>query len=370
MALKPLHLFLASVFVVQLAHGQALPSISSPRYPPASLPTPAAEAPAHVLLRASPEQVKREQRAAAKPTAPYDATMPSEFMVKVAVSDSSTTYLVFPEGVSLVDVGMLNNYLVKIENNAVFVRARRQGAPPTPIMVRHGSRYWLGQIVYVKNPVMMLYDFQKGGNMAPNGDGTYGPRHYGAARYEAAPYRYLGETPPPGEQPSTGPQMPDNELALDKESDKKAVVDSRLNLLNRQGEDHHAVAVLDNDLVLSLANVRNDKDFTYFRFKLVNGTAIDYNVDFCDFQLVENSEGRLFSKKKNEAHRPLVAVGGRPNQTIPGNSTGYLLYAVPLFAATNQGHLAVLLREKFGARALALNLPSRLINQAPTLRLN
>ena len=369
MRLRPIYFLLTGCLAAQLAHGQALPSISSPRYPPAAVPVPP-EAEKPVLLRASPEQIKRELRAAAKPTAPYDATMPSEFMVKVAVSDSSTTYLVFPEGVSLVDVGMLNNYLVKIENNAVFVRARRQGAPPTPIMVRHGSRYWLGQIVYVKSPVMMLYDFQKGGNMAPNGDGTYGPRHYGQARYEPTPYRYLGETPAPGGESATGPQMPENELALDKDAEKKSQVDSRLNLLNRQGEDHHAVAVLDNDLVLSLANVRNDKDFTYFRFKLVNGTAIDYNVDFCDFQLVENSQGRMFSKKKNEAHRPLVAVGGRPNQTIVGNSTGYLLYAVPLFAATNQGHLAVLLREKFGARALALDLPSRLINQAPTLHLN
>ncbi|QKG59059.1 DUF4138 domain-containing protein (plasmid) [Hymenobacter sp. BRD128] len=361
-------LLLAAALATQFAYGQALPSISSPRYPPATVSAPAPPAP--VLLRPSPEQLKREQRGLAKPTAPYDATMPSDMMVKVAVSDSSTTYLVFPEGVSLVDVGMLNNYLVKIENNAVFVRARRPGAPPTPIMVRHGARYWLGQIVYVKSPVMMLYDFQKGGNMAPNGDGTYGPRHYGQARYEPGPYSYLGQTPAPGGEGASGPQMPENELALDKEAEKKVRVDSRLSLLNRQGEDHHAVAVLDNDLVLSLANVRNDKDFTYFRFKLVNGTAIDYNVDFCDFQLVENSQGRLFSKKKNEARRALVAVGGRPNQTIAGNTTGYLLYAVPLFAATNQGHLAVLLREKFGARALALNLPSRLINQAPSLRLN
>lgn len=353
--------------VTRLAGAQALPAIASPRFPAAS-PRTAPEIPV-LLLRTAPEQLKRAARVAARPSAPYEATLPSDMMVRVAVSDSSTTYLVFPEGVSLVDVGMLNNYLVKIEANAVFVRARRRGAPPTPIMVRHGSRYWLGQIVYVKDPVMMLYDFQKGGNMAPNGDGTYGPRHVGQARYEPAPYGYLGETPPPGAA-DAGPQMPENELALDKEADKKVQVDQRLNLLNRQGEDHHAVAVLDNDLVLSLANVRNDKDFTYFRFKLVNATAIDYNVDFCDFQLVENSQGRLFSKKKNEARRPLVAVGGRPNQTITGNSTGYLLYAVPLFAATNQGHLAVLLREKFGARALALDLPSRLINQAPILRLN
>lgn len=369
MTLRFWHFFALAQLLAQLAGAQALPTISSQHYPPATVPAlkPATQP---ELLRASPEQQKRAARTLARPSAPYEATMPSDFMVRVAVSDSSTTYLVFPEQVTLVDIGMLNNYLVKIENNAVFVRARKNSAPPTPILVRHGARYWLGQLVFVHDPVMMLYDFQKGGNMAPNGDGTYGPGRVGQARYEPSPYRYLGETPPPGSSSSSGPQMPENELALDREADKKALVDTRLNLLNRQGEDHHAVAVLDNDLVLSLANVRNDKDFTYFRFKLVNGTAIDYNVDFCDFQLVENSSGRFLGKKKNEARRSLVAVGGRPNQTIPGNSTGYLLYAVPLFAATNQGHLAVLLREKFGARALALNLPSRLINQAPALRYN
>ena len=259
-------------------------------------------------------------------------------LLDVAVSDSSTTYLVFSGPVSLVDVGMANNYLVKIEANAVFVRARRKSAPPTPMLIRFGSKYWMGRLVYVNRPVLQLYDFQKDGALGmSNGTG------------------------------SAAGSAPENELALDKEREKKAAVESKLGKLRKSKEEHQAVAVVDNDLVLSLANVRNDKDFTYLRFKVINHSAIDYNVDFTDFQLVENAQKKFLAKKKNEARRPLAPSGGLANQVVSGRTTGYLTYAIPLYAATDRGYLEVTLRELNGARVLVLPVPSRVINRASTI---
>lgn len=270
--------------------------------------------------------------AAAPPAAPA--------LLDVAVSDSSTTYLVFGGPVSLVDVGMANNYLVKIEANAVFVRARRKSAPPTPILIRYGSKYWMGRLVYVNRPVLQLYDFQKDGALSVS-SGTSEGTAAGAA--------------------------PENELALDKEREKKAAVEGKLSQLRKTREEHQAVAVVDNDLVLSLANVRNDKDFTYLRFKVINHSAIDYNVDFTDFQLVENAHKKFLARKKNEARRPLAPSGGLANQVVTGRTTGYLTYAIPLYAATDRGYLEVTLRELNGARVLVLPVPSRVINRASTI---
>ncbi|GAC1605872.1 MAG: hypothetical protein NVS3B25_35190 [Hymenobacter sp.] len=264
--------------------------------------------------------------------------MATDNLLDVAVSDSSTTYLVFGGPVSLVDVGMANNYLVKIETNAVFVRARRRNPPPTPILVRYGSHYWMGHLVYTGRPVLQLYDFQKDGALSINGKSAS----------------------------STG-AAPENELALDKEREKKAVVEGKLSKLRKAREEHQAVAVVDNDLVLSLANVRNDKDFTYLRFKVINKTNIDYNVDFTDFQLVENAQKKFLARKKHEARRPLAPSGGGPNQVITGRTTGYLTYAIPLYAATERGYLEVTLRELNGARVLVLPVPSRVINRAATI---
>lgn len=259
-------------------------------------------------------------------------------LLDVAVSDSSTTYLVFSGPVSLVDVGMANNYLVKIEANAVFVRARRKSAPPTPMLIRFGSKYWMGRLVYVNRPVLQLYDFQKDGALGlSSGAGSV-----------------------------TG-SAPENELALDKEREKKAAVEGKLSALRKSKEEHQAVAVVDNDLVLSLANVRNDRDFTYLRFKVINHSAIDYNVDFTDFQLVENAQKKFLAKKKNEARRPLAPSGGGTNQVVSGRTTGYLTYAIPLYAATDRGYLEVTLRELNGARVLVLPVPSRVINRASTI---
>jgi len=160
---------------------------------------------------------------------------------------------------------------------------------------------------------------------------------------------------------------PENELALDKERDKKAAVEGKLSKLRKVREEHQAVAVVDNDLVLSLANVRNDKDFTYLRFKVINHSAIDYNVDFTDFQLVENAHQKFLARKKNEARRPLAPSGGLANQVVSGRTTGYLTYAIPLYAATDRGYLEVTLRELNGARVLVLPVPSRVINRASTI---
>ena len=251
----------------------------------------------------------------------------------MAVSDSSTTYLVFGGPVSLVDVGMAGNYLVKIEANAVFVRAKRKNAPPTPMLIRYGSKYWMGRLVYVNRPVLQLYDFQKDGALGMNNNSSAGA-------------------------------VPENQLAMDKEQELKSDVEGKLTKLRQAKEEHQAVAVIDNDLVLSLANVRNDKEFTYLRFKVINHSAIDYNVDFTDFQLVENAQKKFLAKKKNEARRPLAPSGGAANQTITGRTTGYLTYAIPLYAATERGYLEVTLRELNGARVLVLPVPSRVINRA------
>ncbi|RYU84858.1 DUF4138 domain-containing protein [Hymenobacter persicinus] len=276
--------------------------------------------------------------AAQSSTSPAAAVVAADNLLDVAVSDSSTTYLVFGGPVSLVDVGMAGNYLVKIEANAVFVRAKRKHAPPTPMLIRYGSKYWMGRLVYVNRPVLQLYDFQKDGALSINGKSA----------------------------PSTG-AAPENELALDKEREKKAVVEGKLQTLRKAREEHQAVAVVDNDLVLSLANVRNDKDFTYLRFKVINKTNIDYNVDFTDFQLVENAQKKFLARKKNEARRPLAPSGGGANQVITGRTTGYLTYAIPLYAATERGYLEVTLRELNGARVLVLPVPSRVINRASTI---
>lgn len=307
-------------------------------------------------ISAQPTTAEQPPAAILRPATPAAA---APALLDVAVSDSSTTYLVFGGPVSLVDVGMANNYLVKIEANAVFVRARRKATPPTPLLIRYGSRYWLGRLVYVDRPVLQLYDFQKDGALG-TALGTTTGTTTGNATGNA-----LGAAP--GGDGSTAGAAPGNELALDKARTKKAAVEGKLTALRQVREEHQAVAVVDNDLVLSLANVRNDKDFTYLRFKVINHSAIDYNVDFTDFQLVENAKKKFLAKKKNEARRPLAPSGGRANQTVTGRTTGYLTYAIPLYAATDRGYLEVTLRELNGARVLVLPVPSRVINRAATI---
>lgn len=349
---------------------------------PVALPATAATTAADV----SPAFVPRhrtlppERLASPPPRTPFGAT---PTLLDVAVSDSSTTYLVFPGAVSLVDVGMLNNYLIKIEATSVFIRARKKSTPPTPVMVRYGNKYWMGRLVNVQRPVLMLYDFTKPGALAPpvptqvkpgemlGPDAIVGPNLENLNELDA---QDVADSNQPGLQTATGAVLqrtspgvgPDNELAIDRAPTAKDRLNARLRTLDKEAIQLHSVATVDNRLSFSLVNVRNDKQFTYLRFQLVNHSSIDYQVDFADFTLVENDKKKFLGKKRNEARRPMMPAASRANQRIPANSTGFLHYAVPLYAASNQGHLAVGVRELSGARAIALKIPSRVINTAPT----
>jgi len=356
---------------------------------PATLPAPQASAAPVAVTDADVSKafvprhraLPKERLATPPPRTPFGAT---PTLLDVAVSDSSTTYLVFPGAVSLVDVGMLNNYLIKIEATSVFIRARKKNTPPTPVMVRYGNKYWMGRLVNVQRPVLMLYDFTKPGALTPpetkaqvkpgemlGPDAIVGPD---LENLEGIDAEDVSESNKAGLQTSTGTVLqrtspgvgPDNELAIDRAPSAKERLNARLRTLGKEKAELHSVATVDNRMSFSLVNVRNDKQFTYLRFQLVNNSSIDYQVDFADFTLVENDKKRFLGKKRNEARRPMMPAAGRANQRIPANSTGFLYYAVPLYAATNEGHLAVGVRELSGARAISLKIPSRVINTAPT----
>ncbi len=355
----------------------------------AARPVPADATTADVSRAFVPKRrnLPQERLVTPPPRTPFGAT---PTLLDVAVSDSSTTYLVFPGAVSLVDVGMLNNYLIKIEATSVFIRARKKSTPPTPVMVRYGNKYWMGRLVTVQRPVLMLYDFTKPGALVPpeakapvkpgemlGPDAIVGPsldRPSLDGVNAEIDAEDVADSNLSGLQTSTGTVLqrtspgvgPDNELAIDRAPTAKERLNARLRTLGKEDVRLHAVATVDNYLSFSLVNVRNDKQFTYLRFQLVNKSSIDYQVDFADFTLVENDKKRFMGKKRNEARRPMMPAAGRANQRVPANSRGFLYYAVPLYAATNEGHLAVGVRELSGARAIALKIPSRVINTAPT----
>lgn len=354
---------------------------------PSTAPTSqTATVPAPIMAPATAKPIRRRgitrpfppERLATPPArTPFGAT---PTLLDVAVSDSSTTYLVFPGVVSLVDVGMLNNYLIKIEGTSVFVRARSKTGPPTPVMVRYGNKYWMGRLVTVQRPVLTLYDFTKPGALVPpekavvTPGAMLGPDAILGPSLEGIDAADVVNANSGGLQTSTGAVLqgtssgvgPDNELALDRSLSAKDRLGARLRQLNYDRPRLHSVAYVKNRLNFSLINVRNDKQFTYLRFQLVNHSSIDYQVDFADFTLVENDKKRFLGKKRNEARRPMMPAASRANQRIAANSTGYLYYAIPLFAATDEGHLAVGVRELSGARAIALNIASRIINTAQT----
>jgi hypothetical protein len=238
------------------------------------------------------------------------------------VTHSATTYLLFASEVTLVDIGQKGEYVSSIEGKCVFVKAAKDGAAPTSILVQHGNEYFVALLAYKKLSSHFLYDYRK----------------------KASP-----------------------EIALQKESKHDETVDiekvrqhfiSFQNLpqgirRKRTGKDH---------LQLSLTHLANDKGATYLNFTLRNGSTIDYQIDMVSFERSEKRGKRFSSNNVNlEFVEPILCSS---TQAIEAKCKEALQFAIPLYALRARSHMIVTLREKNGSRMLSLKIPARYINRA------
>ncbi|WP_224995068.1 DUF4138 domain-containing protein [Cesiribacter sp. SM1] len=236
----------------------------------------------------------------------------------VFVSDTETTYLIFPEEVQLVDIGRTGEYFARIEGKSVFLKARSKTSGPTNIFVRFGGAYYTARIAFALVPAQSLYDFSK--------------------------------QPAAGQEPSGG--SPVAAVLLEKLAQQEAVMQNRS---LRQRARH--------GLALRLMHLQNDRQLLLLGMCLANNSSIDYRLDFVGFSFQEK-RGKLFSRN-NSYRKEVRPVAEIVPQRISALEQGSLYYALPLFAMTRRGRLEILIREQEGARLLRIKVPARLINKAP-----
>lgn len=236
----------------------------------------------------------------------------------VFVSDTETTYLIFPEEVQLVDIGRTGDYYARIEGKSVFLKARSKASGPTNLFVRFGEAYYTARIVFALLPVQSLYDFNK--------------------------------------QPNPGQQSPGSSLAAAVILDK--LVQQEAGMQGKSLRQHAR-----HGMNLRLTHLQNDRQQLLLGMHLANSSSINYRLDFVGFSFQEK-RGKLFSRN-NSYRKEVRPIAEIVPQHIPALEEGLLYYALPLFAMTRRGRLEILIREQEGARLLRIRVPARLINKAP-----
>jgi hypothetical protein len=243
------------------------------------------------------------------------------------ISRDATTYLLFAEQVSLVDIGSRGEYLSRIEGKCVFVKAVKEEAAPTSILVVHGEEYFVAVLAYKPFNSKFLYDYSN-----KLDTGKISPKNTGSATID-----------------------------MDK-------VKKHFDIFHKLPQAASRKTARKNHLQLSLIRLQNDKQATYLSFTLHNGSSINYEIDLITFER-KQKRGKRFSQNNvnSEFIAPLLSS---PIKVIAAKGKQPLHFALPLYALSAGSFVKLSLREKNGSRLLSLKLPTRYINQAPIFNPN
>lgn len=258
----------------------------------------------------------------------------------IYVSELMTTAMIFPEPLSLVDLGS-GAFQASTHDKVLLLKAvaNSYGILPTTLFIRFGSEgYFQGFIAYQAKPQEPFYDWRK---IEPG-------------------------SPLKKEKPAKK-----SALALKKEKeDSKLGVSQQdssllkgLNYLRSRDREYLSIRKIKDGVELSLSNIYHDSSRTYFALKLENNSSIPFYLNSVDIQLREPVK----KKSLRDMVLPLEPeFESLPDKVDPYNSQ--MLYFVSTHRpAPKKARLEFAVREEKGTRALGISIPYTEILKAPLM---
>lgn len=256
----------------------------------------------------------------------------------IRVNRTTTTYLIFPSKVSLVDISP--EYLVKIESeNIVFVRPRTSSARSTPILVRTSNNTYLGYLSVSSNLPPAFVEISKL-HRPPMNDSK-------------------------GQETSTiakpdSPSGADNDLVLDSispEVDK--LLQFRMDTL-LSGRPKSYAQERNSGILVALTHLLHDSVNTYVQLSITNKTAMPYLLDQVSFWYQNQARKQKGVYLDGETY-PMEPVFEEAPERIETNQRVRLRFVLPQFAPQSRSQFVINVREKSGTRNVTLNLPMRTV---------
>lgn len=241
----------------------------------------------------------------------------------IYVNTELNSYVVMDEPITIVDLGTATDYGAKIENNVVFLKALKPGAPGTTLFISAGNKVFAGIIQYKKNNRHFLYDLRE---RTLNAAATFSREHY----------------------------VPEVDIRL---------IRDRLFSLDNNNPKAQEISTTKNRVVWSLVNLKTDPSAIYLKLRLENQTALVYRVESISIENAEHYRKRVLSRKKVTLLPVKPLIEGNISDVKPYASHDFYL-ALPTYAVGKQGSVLVTIRESTGVRALQLEIPPQLIDKA------
>ncbi|XAZ82118.1 hypothetical protein A6C57_28140 (plasmid) [Fibrella sp. ES10-3-2-2] len=285
----------------------------------------------------------------------------------IRVNKLTTTYLIFPGKVSMVDISP--EYLIKIESgNIVFVRPRLTTARKTPIFVRTDNATYLGYLTVSGKMPPAFVEVSKLLN-APTKPADRLPNNSTAIAAGRGPLATPVASPTPS--PYNGPLLASlNPLAgvrtgeEERPATEKGVVRSVKSLLQIRMDSllsgpatHHDVE-RNSGISVRLTHLVHDTANTYLQLSLGNKTAMPFLLDQVSFWYQHQAKKRKGAYLDGETY-PMEPVIETMPERVEAGQTVSLRFALPQFAPQSRSSFVINVREKTGTRNVTMTLPMR-----------
>lgn len=283
----------------------------------------------------------------------------------IRVSRLTTTYLIFPSKISLVDISP--EYLVKIESgNIVFVRPRLTTARKTPLFVRTETGIYLGYLSVSGKTPPAFVEVSKLLNPPTLKTATAGTAV--AAQHSPA----TGPTPPYAPtasnngpllasiNPFAGLNSPVENKPVDNQtpvSIAKSPLQIRMDSLLNGAETHHE-REHNSGISVKLTHLVHDSTNTYLQLTLTNKTAMPFLLDQVSFWYQHQAKKRKGAYLDGETY-PMEPVYETVPERVEAGQHVRLRFVLPQFAPQSRSRFVINVREKTGTRNVTLSLPMR-----------
>ena len=267
----------------------------------------------------------------------------------IFVSEAGTTVMIFPQALSLVDLGS-NHFQASTHEKVLLLKARPDsyGILPTTLFVRYGSEgYFQGFLAYDTKPqepffdwrAMELFSPKKREQDPPIGNAAQKKKERGKAPLEKV--EALGE--------------------LNKT--ESSYFQARIDSLKKLGREQLSPRQKRDGLELNLQAVRNDSLYTYLRLGLVNHSSLPFRIKKLELSLREPVRG----KSLQDIQRLIELVYKKEPLVLEPYGEEEICLVFPHSPSGKKARLQVLLQELKGNRSLELVIPYTLILKAPIL---
>ena len=262
----------------------------------------------------------------------------------------STSYLVFNEAVSLIDVGNPEDYAAQVTGNLVFIKALRETIPATTVLIKSGKDIYFGIVGYRSNNKKYYYNLKTDVSTVLEIKTNKGIPH--------------------AEPVLRDPQKNDPEF-LQKELSQKILsgdisLTKKLTEFEKIKNEIATLGFISSTVDAAVTVIRNDNANTFLKIVFKNKSSIPYKLDFISFQYFQDMKKGIF-KKSRKAPLDVFPVAEPSIKEIAPNKTDPLAYVIPSYALSNNGYLMVLFRESSGDRVLKIKIDGSVIQHSQQL---